>query len=79
MIILQIRRPLGLLSFVWLRSGPLIRIDLGNPMAVPVILVVDDEASIRRTLREILEYEDFAVEEAEDGEAALDKLRSAAV
>ena len=45
-------------------------------MAVPVILVVDDEASIRRTLREILEYEDFAVEEAEDGEAALDKLRS---
>lgn len=44
-------------------------------MAVPVILVVDDEASIRRTLREILEYEDYAVEEAEDGEAALDKLR----
>jgi len=44
-------------------------------MAVPVILVVDDEASIRRTLREILEYEDYAVEEAEDGEGALDKLR----
>jgi len=44
-------------------------------MAVPVILVVDDEASIRRTLREILEYEDYAVEEAEDGEAALAKLR----
>ena len=33
-------------------------------MAVPVILVVDDEVSIRRTLREILEYEDYAVEEA---------------
>ncbi len=45
-------------------------------MAVPVILVVDDEASIRRTLREILEYEDFAVEEAEDGEEALGKLRA---
>jgi len=44
-------------------------------MAVPVILVVDDEASIRRTLREILEYEDYAVDEAEDGEAALEKLR----
>ena len=45
-------------------------------MAVPVILVVDDEASIRRTLKEILEYEDFAVEEAEDGEEALEKLRA---
>ena len=45
-------------------------------MAVPVILVVDDEASIRRTLKEILEYEDFAVDEAEDGEEALKKLRS---
>ncbi|NQV73460.1 sigma-54-dependent Fis family transcriptional regulator [bacterium] len=45
-------------------------------MAVPVILVVDDEVSIRRTLREILEYEDYAVEEAEDGEVALSKLRA---
>ena len=45
-------------------------------MAVPVILVVDDEVSIRRTLREILEYEDYAVEEAEDGEVALAKLRA---
>ena len=35
------------------------------------ILVVDDEASIRRTLREILEYEDYAVEAASDGEEAL--------
>ncbi|WP_103026641.1 sigma-54-dependent transcriptional regulator [Salinibacter altiplanensis] len=38
---------------------------------MPTILVVDDEASIRRTLREILEYEDFGVEEAVDGEEAL--------
>ncbi len=45
-------------------------------MAVPTILVVDDEASIRRTLREILEYEDYAVDEAEDGEEALQKLRA---
>jgi two-component system nitrogen regulation response regulator NtrX len=45
-------------------------------MAVPVILVVDDEASIRRTLREILEYEEYAVDEAEDGEVALQKLRA---
>ncbi len=45
-------------------------------MAVPTILVVDDEASIRRTLREILEYEDYSVDEAEDGEAALEKLKA---
>jgi len=45
-------------------------------MAVPSILVVDDEASIRRTLREILEYEDFNVDEAEDGEAAVEKMKS---
>ena len=42
---------------------------------MPTILVVDDEASIRRTLREILEYEDFAVDEAVDGEEALEKIR----
>lgn len=42
---------------------------------MPTILVVDDEASIRRTLREILEYEDFDVEEAVDGEEALTALR----
>ena len=42
---------------------------------MPTILVVDDEASIRRTLREILEYEDFDVEEAVDGEEALDAIQ----
>lgn len=31
------------------------------------ILIIDDEKSIRRTLREILEYENFKVEEAGDG------------
>ena len=31
------------------------------------ILIIDDEKSIRRTLREILEYENFKVEEAADG------------
>ncbi|MDE2834892.1 MAG: sigma-54 dependent transcriptional regulator [Bacteroidota bacterium] len=44
-------------------------------MAAPRILVVDDEASIRRALREILEYESFEVIEAADGAAALDCLR----
>jgi DNA-binding NtrC family response regulator len=45
-------------------------------MSAPSILIVDDESSIRRTLREILEYEDFDVSEAEDGEEALGKMRS---
>jgi two-component system, NtrC family, nitrogen regulation response regulator NtrX len=45
-------------------------------MADPVVLVVDDEPSIRRTLRDILEYEDYEVMEAADGEEALVKLRS---
>jgi two-component system response regulator ResD len=36
------------------------------------ILVVDDEERIRRLLRMYLEREDFSVEEAEDGETALD-------
>ncbi len=34
---------------------------------MPKILVIDDEKSIRKTLREILEYENFKVDEAGDG------------
>lgn len=40
------------------------------------ILIVDDEKSIRSTLREILEYEKFKVEEAKDGEEGLELLRN---
>lgn len=43
---------------------------------MPTILVVDDEPSIRRTLREILEYEAFEVDEAVDGDEALQKMRA---
>ncbi len=43
---------------------------------MPHILIVDDESSIRRTLKEILEYEKYSVDEAEDGEEALQKLRA---
>ncbi len=39
------------------------------------ILVVDDEASIRRTLRDILEYEKYEVDETKDGVEALVKLK----
>ena len=35
------------------------------------ILVVDDEKSIRSTLKEILEFEKYTVDEAKDGEEAL--------
>lgn len=38
------------------------------------ILVVDDDRPIRSTLREILEFEKFKVEEAENGEEALEKV-----
>ena len=38
------------------------------------ILIIDDEKSIRTTLKEILEYEKYHVEEAKDGEEGLDKL-----
>ncbi|MBK7214145.1 MAG: sigma-54-dependent Fis family transcriptional regulator [Bacteroidales bacterium] len=39
---------------------------------MPRILVIDDERAIRNTLREILEYEDYQVDEAVDGMSALE-------
>ena len=39
------------------------------------ILIIDDEKSIRKTLREILEYEKYLIEEAGDGIEALALLR----
>lgn len=38
------------------------------------ILVVDDERAIRNTLKEILEFEGYSVELAEDGKQALEKV-----
>ena len=38
---------------------------------MPKILIIDDERSIRSTLKEILEYEKYSVEEAKDGEEGL--------
>lgn len=38
---------------------------------MPHILLVDDERSIRSTLREILEYENYTIDEAKDGEEAV--------
>lgn len=42
----------------------------------PVILITDDEKSIRNALREILEFENYAVLEAENGEQALAMVSS---
>ncbi|MES2762128.1 MAG: sigma-54 dependent transcriptional regulator [Bacteroidota bacterium] len=39
---------------------------------MPKILIIDDEKAIRRTIREILEFEKYAVDEAEDGQQGLD-------
>lgn len=40
------------------------------------VLVIDDERAIRRSLREILEYEKFEVKEAEDAKQALTLIES---
>jgi DNA-binding NtrC family response regulator len=40
------------------------------------ILIIDDERSIRRALREILEFEEFEVYEAENGQEGLDLLKA---
>ncbi len=40
------------------------------------ILLIDDERPIRRSLKEILEYEGHTVDEAENGKEGLDKLTS---
>ena len=41
------------------------------------ILIIDDERSIRRALKEILEFEEFEVHEAENGKEGMDKINSA--
>ncbi|MEM9052833.1 MAG: sigma-54 dependent transcriptional regulator [Bacteroidota bacterium] len=38
------------------------------------VLIIDDERSIRNTLREILEFEKFTIDDAEDGPSGLKKL-----
>jgi two-component system, NtrC family, nitrogen regulation response regulator NtrX len=40
------------------------------------ILIIDDERAIRRALREILEFEDFQVEEAENGVEGVEKAKN---
>jgi two-component system, NtrC family, nitrogen regulation response regulator NtrX len=40
------------------------------------ILIIDDERSIRRALKEILEFENFEVDEAENGKEGLEKAKA---
>ena len=39
------------------------------------ILIIDDERSIRNTLRDILETEKYQVDDAENGDTALEKIK----
>lgn len=43
---------------------------------MPKILIVDDEKSIRNSLKEVLEYEKFEIQEAEDGMEGLQKIKA---
>lgn len=45
---------------------------------MPHILIVDDEKAIRKSLREILEYEKYTVDEAADGAEAIEKIKDIA-
>lgn len=42
---------------------------------MPKVLIIDDERSIRNAIREILEYEKFEVDEAEDGLSGVVKVK----
>jgi DNA-binding NtrC family response regulator len=57
---------LGLEKKLITTNAEIIHYDFYNPNN---ILVIDDENSIRRSLKEILEFENHTVDEAEDGEA----------
>jgi len=45
-------------------------------MKAPNILIIDDEEAIRSTLKDILEYEDYKVDTAVDGEDGLKKIKA---
>ena len=42
---------------------------------MPKILIIDDEASIRKSIKEILEYEKYDVDEAADGMEGVIKVK----
>ncbi|MCK5535782.1 MAG: response regulator, partial [Bacteroidales bacterium] len=40
------------------------------------VLVIDDERAIRNTLKDVLEYEEYKVDIAEDGLVGLEKIKN---
>lgn len=55
-----------------------LRLTFKNQYTMPHILIVDDEKAIRKSLREILEYEKYTVDEAADGAEAIEKIKEIA-
>src|SRR5580658_2707182 len=49
---------------------------MGATLISPLVLVVDDDPQLRRTLRMTLTSEDFTVIDARSGEEALESVRS---
>ena len=43
---------------------------------MPRLLIVDDEAGIRRTLKDLMTMQGYEVEEAENGAEGLEKIKS---
>lgn len=43
---------------------------------MPKVLIIDDEKAIRNTLKEILEYEGYTVDEASDGQQGFEKIEA---
>ncbi len=58
-------------NYVYLTS----KTNITYQMSKAKILIVDDEASIRNTLRDILEFEKYEVDEAKDGMDCLVKIK----
>ncbi len=52
---------------------------MSPPTSAPVVLVIDDDASVRYTLRAIIEDEGVAVEEAADGRAGLERVAAGGI
>jgi len=53
-----------------------VRAVLGPPLPVARVLVADDEVSVRRFLRSVLEQDGYEVIEAANGKQALDEARA---
>ncbi|MFV1957942.1 MAG: ATP-binding protein [Planctomycetota bacterium] len=73
-----IRLPLDTRSATPPASGSLPTTDIGPSGRGRRVLVIDDEPSIRDVVRSVLQRQDYTVEEAEDGAAALGCLAEGA-